>query len=102
MNSTGLPIACSLSDSAFRTRRSELVQRIVPAVTETQELDNGFAFSFPASDEWLHKLTEFVIIERRCCPFLNFKIIIESNHDSVVLELTGQEGVKEFIASLLN
>lgn len=102
MNQSDCPIACSLSDSAFRARRNVVVPKIVPAIIETKELENGIAFTFPASDEWLLELAQFVIFERKCCPFLNFKLIIESNQPSIWLELTGQMGTKEFIASLLN
>ncbi|MEP6925897.1 MAG: hypothetical protein ABI954_15625 [Pyrinomonadaceae bacterium] len=102
MSQTDCPIACTLSDSAFRVRRNDVVQKIVPAIIETKELENGFAYRFPADDEWLLELAQFVIFERKCCAFLSFKLSIESGQVSIWLELTGQPGAKDFIASLLN
>jgi hypothetical protein len=102
MEEAACPIACSLSTAEFRARRSEILKKIVPAIIATKELEDGFAFRFPADDEWLLELTQFVIFERQCCPFLNFKLTVEANGTSVWLELTGRQGAKEFVASLLN
>jgi hypothetical protein len=102
MDEAACPIACSLSTAEFRTRRSEILNKIVPAIAATKELEDGFAFRFPADDEWLLELTQFVVFERQCCPFLNFKLTIEANGASVWLELTGQPGTKDFVGSLLN
>jgi hypothetical protein len=102
MQETDCPVVCSLSTKEFRERRSDILKKIVPAVIETKELKNGFAFSFPTNDDWLLELMQFILFERECCPFLNFKLIIEADHSSVWLELTGREGTKEFISSLIN
>lgn len=95
-------VACKLSTAEFRERRNEILNKIVPAVIETKELGNGFAFSFPPNDDWLLELAQFILFERECCPFLDFKLIIKANQTSIWLELTGQPGTKEFIAALLN
>jgi hypothetical protein len=45
------------------------------------------------------ELAEFVLLERRCCPFLNFEITLHEGEDSIAVHLSGREGVKEFLAA---
>ncbi|MGH9960827.1 MAG: hypothetical protein ACREBC_27530 [Pyrinomonadaceae bacterium] len=99
---TELPIACRLSEPALQERRSKVLQETAKSILEVKELENGFAYRFPADDGWLEKLNEFIRFERRCCPFLGFKMIVEPNDGPIWLELTGPDGVKEFLASLFS
>ena len=71
-----------------------------PATREVRELADGYAFRY-ATDEtiWL-AAAEYVDLERRCCPFFSFALKREAE-GAVWLELTGQEGVKEFLATQL-
>jgi hypothetical protein len=48
----------------------------------------------------LQDLAEIIDLERRCCPFLNFRLTVRSGTDHVSLELTGADGTKEIIQSL--
>ncbi len=67
--------------------------------TESQstiELEDGFALHFPNTAVWITRLAEFISLERLCCPFLTFALVV--NTDQVVLHLTGTaDGIKEFI-----
>jgi hypothetical protein len=38
-------------------------------------------------------------LERKCCPFLDFKITLKAGSADLWLELTGAKGAKEFIAA---
>lgn len=100
MGKNSIPIACSLTDVEFRKRREGLLAEIKKGILETVELKTGFSFKFPFSNIWLQKLTEMISVERECCPFLNFKMNIKAGSDSIYLELTGQEGAKEFVSGL--
>ena len=97
-----LPIACSLTDAELRERRESVLQKAAAGLLEVQELENGYRYHFPAEDAWLHLLTDIINLERKCCAFLSFKLVVESDSDSFWLELTGPEGTKEVIKSLLN
>ena len=66
------------------------------------ELEDGFSYRFPAKDSVIQELTDAIKFERKCCPFLNFKLIVEAGKDTLSLELTGQEGTKETLKSLFN
>ncbi len=100
MSKKSIPIACSLNDAEFRKRRDGLLTEIKNGVVETVELKNGYRFNFPKEDNRIKKLAEMITLERQCCPFLNFKLTINAGKDSILLELTGHQGTKEFVSSL--
>lgn len=95
-----LPIACALSDAAFRERREVLLKTVVSAVVEKQELTDGFAYCFPPQTRWIAELAQFIAFERECCPFLQFALRVEPEGGPIWLELTGPQGTKEFLQSV--
>src|SRR5262245_35952068 len=95
-----IPIACSLNDTEFRKRREGLLTEIRAGMLETVELRNGYRFNFPNHNSWIQKLSEMIVLEKECCPFLNFNLKIKAGEESIILELTGQKGAKEFVSTL--
>ena len=60
------------------------------------ELSNGYAFTLDARKITPGVVSEWIALEKRCCPFLNFHA--DSASDQVLtVELTGAAGVKEFL-----
>jgi hypothetical protein len=51
------------------------------------ELPDGYAFTFPSTTEAL--AAQLVDMERHCCPFLTFKIVVEAAQAAMRLEVTG-------------
>jgi hypothetical protein len=84
----------------LRERREGVLQKAATGLLEVIELENGFSYRFPAEDAWLHELANMINLERKCCAFLSFKLVVESESDSFWLELTGPEGTKETLKSL--
>jgi hypothetical protein len=97
-----IPIACSLNDADFRQRREGILTEIKEGIRATDELKNGFRFTFPADDDWIRKITEMIVLERACCPFLNFKLHLGAGGKPIILELSGRAGAKEFVTSLFS
>ena len=95
-----IPIACFLTDKQLQARRRDYLDKIVAVLVDFEELENGFSYRFPFQENILQDLAEIIDLERRCCPFLNFKLTTEAGNDFVSLELTGREGAKETIDSL--
>lgn len=95
-----IPIACSLNDKELSERKENLLQKVARLLVDAQELENGFVYRFPLEDSILENLLEVIKLERKCCPFLDFKLIVEAQNEFVLLELTGQKGAKEAIRSL--
>ena len=100
MSKQDLPVACSLTDAELQARRSEVLEKAKAAVLEIKELENGCRYRFPSSDLWLKELFNVVSLERRCCPFLNFKLTVEAGDGPIWLELTGPVGTKDFLRTL--
>lgn len=84
-------------DRVERTRRAGLSAELASRLAGIQELPDGFAFSFPREQPLFLTLAEWVTLERRCCPFLDFELVLESRAAPVSLRLTGRPGVKEFL-----
>lgn len=49
----------------------------IGGVLKVNELENGYAFAFPSSDERVTKLVELVNAKRACLPFLAFRLVFE-------------------------
>lgn len=96
-----IPIACTLDSSELRERQSGLHARLASALQERRELPDGYAFRFAAESELLQSLARFVDLERQCCPFLRFRLVLEPGKGPMWLELTGAEGSKETIQALM-
>jgi hypothetical protein len=97
-----IPIACSLTDKELQERRKNVLQKTAQSLIEVQELKDGFSYRFPAEDVVLRDLSNLINLERKCCPFLNFRLIVEAQNDFIWLELTGREGTKEMIQTLFD
>jgi len=94
-------LSCKLTSGELRERRETVIASLKAQVTQKQELKNGYAFKFPGSDQVLNELNEFIKTERECCDFFTFNLTISGDKSEAWLELTGAEGVKEFISEEL-
>src|SRR5690348_12973306 len=98
MSKTGLQIACDLNalTAPERDRRREVLGVVARTIIGRSELTDGFELSFDPAKLELAMLGEWIALERRCCPFLRFRIEI-GPLGRTVLALTGGLGVKEFL-----
>jgi hypothetical protein len=98
---TRSPIACRMTPEAQRARQQELDDDLFSGTDQVRELDNGYAFRFPGSADWIDRITRFIKVERDCCPFFTFELAFGPDQGPVWLHLRGPEGTKEFIAQQL-
>ena len=49
----------------------------------------------------LPEAAEWIALERKCCPFLTFRIVVAGAQPGFTLALTGPPGVKEFLTAEL-
>lgn len=94
------PIACTLTDDAFRARKSGLLAQIATMATNRAKLPTGYPLEFPATSEALTRITAMIDAERQCCRFLRFTLTVESNLGAIALELSGPEGTQAFLDAL--
>ena len=99
MNSE-IPFVCRLTGREMQARRKNHLDKTAELLVDSTEIANGFIYKFPLKSAILRDLAEIIDLERQCCPFLNFKLVVESGTDFVSLELTGADGAKEIIKSL--
>lgn len=91
------PIACTLSSSDLVERKDRIQTEILSQASERKELPDGLEFTFPGASKLSAKLVEFIELERACCSFLRFNLAFEASGGPVVLSITGEEGVKDFL-----
>lgn len=89
----------SALDAAQRERQHLLLTQFKAAVQETREMTDGYAFRLKATSSIIQMVSEWITVERLCCPFLRFELVVGPETWPVWLKLTGREGVKEFIAA---
>lgn len=94
------PFACRANalDKAQRQRQQALLATVRRTALGTLDLPDGLALRFPADAAVFLQLAEWISLERRCCPFLEFTLEWKQD-DSVSVRLTGQPGVKDAIAA---
>jgi hypothetical protein len=90
-------MACKLSSPELQKRKATVLESLRKQVLEKKELPNGYAFKFRATDKVIDELSEFIKTEKACCSFFTFKLLVNADKDETWLELTGADGVKEFI-----
>lgn len=104
------PLACNVN-ALSRTERDRyqlLSSRLAGAIIQTRELPNGYELAFDLSrlppdahgaPFCVVEVAEWVDLEARCCPFLDFGIDVRGKGGAVKLTLTGAENVKAFLAT---
>ena len=94
-----IPVACDLKalTAAERERRRTLVGALAQAIVACAELDHGFELRVDSAKLNLPALAEWIALERRCCPFLNFTIELAAGDGPVTVALSGGDGVKDFL-----
>jgi hypothetical protein len=80
-----------------RERYEALRRKLEDAVEQTIESESGYAFRWRRDAVALAELAEFVEKESKCCPFLDFEVVVERKGGPVLLKMTGADGVKTFL-----
>ena len=87
---------CKLTTPELRKRKAEVIGFIKKQVKVKKELANGYRYWFDGTDEMIETITAFIKSERSCCGFFDFTMTV-TRDEKVSLDITGAEGVKEFI-----
>jgi hypothetical protein len=101
MKANNIPVACALSDADKREREATLIAQFRSGVIVVDELEHGYSFQVPGEKDWLTLVSELMIAERECCPFLTFQLTAEPGMGTLTLRVIGPDGSKEFLRSLL-
>jgi hypothetical protein len=104
------PLVCNIRalTDAEREHHLERGRKLLGAVVRTTELANGYEIAFDLARltdakgvPWcVVEVAQWVELEARCCPFLDFQIDVAGKGGPVKLRLTGRATtVKEFLRS---
>jgi hypothetical protein len=96
------PIACTLTDAEMRERRRTILNAFRGAALDVTSLPLGFVYRFEPATELLAQIVRLVDLERKCCPFLTFRIIVEAGNQPIRLEITGPPEAKPIIADFFS
>jgi len=96
-----IPVACCLSDEELRNREATLLAQFKAALIKREELDNGYLFRILGDKKSVALVSELIMAERECCPFLKFELSLEPGMGPVSVRMTGPAGTKEFLKSVL-
>ncbi|MBN1859750.1 hypothetical protein JW848_11200 [Candidatus Bipolaricaulota bacterium] len=85
-------------DNDERQRRALFDEWLQVGTCEIVERPDGYAFWLDPGCHMAEHVDEFVALERRCLPFLGFRVRTDPRHDGPVVEISGPQGAKEFVA----
>jgi hypothetical protein len=95
-----IPVACCLSDEELRNREATLLAQFKAGLIGSEELHDGYVFRVPGDKKWIALVSELIVAERECCPFLKFELSMEPGMGPVSVRMTGPDGTKEFLRSI--
>ncbi len=96
VGSVDIPVACSLTEAELEDRGDENAELFAHA-RAVEELADGYRFAFPADDDGVPALVQFILAERACCPFFTFELTFPSPHQVVWLAIRGNEEAKAIV-----
>jgi hypothetical protein len=93
-------LACDLGalSAEERTRRAALAARVSARFREVRETSDGFAARLDEDAQVNQEALDWILLERRCCPFLSLALRFEPS-GPVWLTFGGGPGVKELLAA---
>jgi hypothetical protein len=97
-----LPIACALTSQELEARREMLLPGLLARAGAREAVAGGFRWRFRPDDTLLRDAAAVIEVERRCCPFLRFQLVVEPGGGPVWLEVTGPEGTRDFLSTLVD
>ena len=96
-------LACDFSaiPEAERDEHAEVARGIFESAEAVDELEQGYSFRLPDSNDMVVRVGRFIARERLCCPFFRFRVEVPPGGEAVHLELTGGSDVKTFLEDTL-
>jgi hypothetical protein len=94
-------LACELGalSGEERARRSTVAARVSARFREVRETSDGYAARLDPSPPLVQDALDWLLLERRCCPFLRIELRFEPSAGPIWLQFGGGPGVKEFLGA---
>jgi hypothetical protein len=90
-------LACNIKaiNAVERPRYDQLVSRLRAAMRGRRELPDGYSYSLDSAKITPPEVSEWITMERLCCPFLIFQLELAGQASR--LTMRGPEGVKALL-----
>jgi arsenate reductase len=72
------PVACTLSADDLRQRREELLPGLAQLAIGLEKVNQGVKLRFAPAPDIVSAIARVVDVERRCCAFLRFEILVDA------------------------
>lgn len=95
------PILLSLGPNELHIRNDSLLTGLSDRALSVMPRDKGLTMKFAGSRLILRAIADMIDVERRCCPFLNFRVEVEARYDEVWLDISGPVGSRELLYGLI-
>lgn len=92
-------LSCSLTSAELQDRIALLRTEIFPKLKRKVELEEGYIYYFDDEGDLAVKILEFIGKEKQCCPFFKFDFSVLPFKKGLAFQISGSEGVKEFLSS---
>jgi hypothetical protein len=96
-----LPIVCTLTQTELMERRRTILASIRDSAIDISATEYGYSYRFEPSSEVLAELARLVDLERQCCQFLTFRIVVEPQEAIRLDEITGPPEAKAIMADIV-
>jgi hypothetical protein len=92
-------LACNLNAISQENlhQYKDLFRRILAAITDRRELEDGYAFRLNGDSVSLPDVAQWICFERLCCPFFTFQLQTKGGERDCWLTLQGPDGAKAII-----
>lgn len=88
-------------EAADRRRYDALRERLGTRRLGIHEIPDGIAVVYPGEPDVFRDVAEWITLERRCCPFLSFRLEFDAEPPAIRLRLVGGDDVKRFLRAQL-
>ena len=94
-------LACDLGalSGEERTRRSTVAAGVSARFREIRETADGYAARLEADPQVIRDALDWILLGRRCCPFLRLELGFDASNGPAWLRFGGGPGVKDFLAA---
>ena len=95
-------LVCQLTGPELATRKSELQKEVFDHVTTVDEMSDGYRFHFADNPDQLLNLLDYIMAERKCCPFFKHNLSLEANQEGIAWEVSGSPEVKAMLGMMMD
>lgn len=103
-NSSNQPVelVCKFVGEELAEKKELLKKEIFSQVQKTEEANDGYVLYFEDKNDILLKLSDYLMIEKECCPFFTFNLNILSNSKGIALKIAGSDDAKSMLKPLVD